>query len=105
MRQYARVLAVARPLLPIAASFADRRWRDDLLALGVVLVATAVLRAAAIRLSKYAYLSQTGIPALSAALATPGSVGVLGLVVGVLLADFALLRKPIFVGAINAGRE
>src|SRR5262249_6196994 len=105
MRQYARVLAVGGPLLAIAAALSDPRWLDHRVALGVVVVATAVLRAAPIRLSKYAYLSQTGIPALSAALAAPGSVGVLGLVVGVLLADFALLRKPIFVGAINAGRE
>src|SRR5215813_40134 len=105
MRQYARVLAAGGPLLAVAAAFADPRWLDHPIALVVVLVATAVLRGAPIRLSKYAYLSQTGIPALTAALAAPGSVGVLGLVVGVLLADSALLRKPVFVGAINAGRE
>ena len=105
MRHYARVLAAGGPILALAAALADPRWLDHLVALGVVLVATAVLRAAPIRLSKYAYLSQTGIPALSAALAAPGSVGVLGLVAGVLLADSGLLRKPILVGAINAGRE
>src|ERR1044071_7617714 len=105
MRHYARVLAAGGPILALAAALADPRWLDHIVALGVVMAATAVLRAPPIRLGKYAYPSQTGIPALSAALAAPGSVGVLGLVAGVLLADSGLLRKPILVGAINAGRE
>src|ERR1044071_6517813 len=105
MRHYARVLAAGGPILALAAALADPRWLDHIVALGVVMAATAVLRAPPIRLGKYAYPSQTGIPALGVALAAPGSVGVLGLVAGVLLADSGLLRKPILVGAINAGRE
>lgn len=105
MRQYARVLAAAGPLLAVAAALADPRWRDYPYALVAVIAATALLRIAPIRLSKYAYLSQTGIPALAVALTAPGSVGVMGLVTGVLLADAGLLRKPLLVGAVNAGRE
>jgi methyl-accepting chemotaxis protein len=105
MRGYGRVLAWAGPLLAVAAGWADPRWRVYLPALIAVLGATALLRIAPIRLSKYAYLSQTGIPALTAALTAPGSVGVIGLVVGVVLADSVLLRKPLWVGAVNAGRE
>jgi len=105
MRHYARLLTAAGPLLALAAAVADPRWRDYPFALVAVVVATALLRFAPIRLSKYAYLSQTGIPALVAALTAPGSVGVMGLVVGVLLADSGLLRKPLLSGAVNAGRE
>src|SRR6185503_3522973 len=70
-----------------------------------MIAAVALLRATPIRLSKYASLSQTGIPALGAALAAPGSLGVLGLVVGVLVGDAILLRKPLRIAAVNAGRE
>jgi methyl-accepting chemotaxis protein len=105
MRQYARGLAAAGPLLAVSAALVDPRWRDYPYALVAVIAATALLRIAPIRLSKYAYLSQTGIPALAVALTAPGSVGVMGLVTGVLLADAGLLRKPILVGAVNAGRE
>ncbi len=105
MRHYASVLAVSGPLLAIAAGWVDPRWRAQLLVALAVVAATALLRIAPIRLSKYAYLSQTGIPALVAALSAPGSVGVLGLVGGVLLADSVLLRKPLLAGAVNAGRE
>lgn len=105
MRHYATLLALSGPLLAVAAGWVDPRWRQQLLVLLAVLAATALLRIAPIRLSKYAYLSQTGIPALVAAFAAPGSVGVLGLVAGVLLADSVLLRKPLRVGAVNAGRE
>ena len=54
MRHYARMLAAGGPILALAAALADPRWLDHVLALGVVMVATAVLRAAPIRLSKYA---------------------------------------------------
>jgi len=105
MRQYARLLAAAGPLLAVAAALADPRWQENLVALVAIIVATALLRFAPIRLSKYAYLSQTGIPALTAALVAPGSVGVLGLVAGALLADWAMLHKPLLAAAVNAGRE
>jgi methyl-accepting chemotaxis protein len=105
MRRYARVLAVGGLLLTLAAAWIDPRWQDYPFGLLALLGATALLRTAPIRLSKYAYLSQTGIPALIAALAAPGSVGIIGLLGGVLLADSVLLRKPLFVGTVNAGRE
>ena len=105
MRHYARALAVGGLLLTLAAAWIDPRWQDYPFALLAVLGATTLLRTAPIRLSKYAYLSQTGIPALIAALAAPGSVGLLGLLAGVLLSDSGLLRKPLLVGAVNAGRE
>jgi hypothetical protein len=83
----------------------DDRWTAQPLALLIVLVAVALLRLAPVRLSKFSYLTQIGIPALVAALATPPSVAVLGLAGGVFLADLLLSRKPVGVAAVNAGRE
>jgi methyl-accepting chemotaxis protein len=105
MRHYARVLAAGGLLFTLVAAWLDPRWQDYPFALLAVVGATALLRTAPIRLSKFAYLSQTGILALIAALAAPGSVGVLGLLAGVLLADSGFLGKPLFVGTVNAGRE
>lgn len=105
MERYARVLLFAGPLLLLAAAVADPRWTQHLLAVAAVLVSVGMLRSAPIRLSKYSYLTQTGIPALTAALSAPVSAGVIGLVLGVLVADSGVLRKPFKAGAVNAGRE
>ena len=105
MERYARVLIAAGPLLAIGAAAADPRWVDYLYALVAVIVAVAILRAGPVRLSKFSYLTQTGVPALVAALAAPPAIGVLGLVAGVLVADVGWLRKSLLAGAVNAGRE
>jgi methyl-accepting chemotaxis protein len=105
MRRYAGVLAAAGPLLLLAAALADPRWRQHPVAILLVLGGTTLLRASPVRLSKYAYLNQTGIVAWSAALATPGPVGVIGLIGGVLLADLSFLRKSFPAALVNAGRE
>src|ERR1043166_1168966 len=103
--RYARFLMAAGPLLVAAALLTDTRWTQSLVALAVVTLAVTLLRAGPVRLSKFSYLTQTGVPALVAALVAPPSVGVIGLVVGVLAADVAWLRKPLPAGAGNAGRE
>ncbi|HEV8149566.1 MAG TPA: hypothetical protein VGP61_05220, partial [Gemmatimonadales bacterium] len=105
MRRYAGVLAAAGPLLLLAAALADPRWRQHPVAILLVLGGTTLLRASPVRLSKYAYLNQTGIVAWSAALAAPGPVGVIGLIGGVLLADLSFLRKSFPAALVNAGRE
>jgi methyl-accepting chemotaxis protein len=74
---------------------------------GALALAAAVfaLRAAPIQLSKYSYLTQTGVPVLiGAVLLGPGAVS-LGLVIGVFLADWVLHRKPWLFSWINASRE
>src|ERR1043166_9177772 len=96
---YARVLVAAGPLLVLGVVAADRQWADHPGMLAAVLVAVALLRAGPVRLSKFSYLTQTAVPALVAALAAPPSVGILGLVGGVLVADLGWLRKPVRAGA------
>ena len=75
----AAFLALAGPALVIATALVDDRWTEHSIALLLVLASVAVLRIAPVRLSKFSYLTQIGIPALVAALATPPSVGVVGL--------------------------
>jgi methyl-accepting chemotaxis protein len=105
MDGYARGLALAGPLLVLAAAVWDPRWVEYPVATLLMLVSVAVLRIAPVRLSKYSYLTQIGIPAILAALTVPASVAVLGIALGVLAADVGWLRKHMRAGAVNAGRE
>lgn len=105
MDMYARGLAFAGPLLVLFTAVWDPRWVDHPIAALLMLASVAVLRIAPIRLSKYSYLTQIGIPAIVAALTVPASVAVLGLFLGVFAADVGWLRKPMRAGAVNAGRE
>jgi len=105
MERYARALTVAGPLLALAAGVVDPRWLDHPFALAAVVGSVLVLRAGPVRLSKFSYLTQTGVPALVAAVTLPPSVGVIALALGVFISDVAWLRKPVRAGAVNAGRE
>jgi hypothetical protein len=69
LERYARVLALGGGIVAAGALAVDRRWMEQPVA---VLLLTAMifgLRAAPIRLSKYSYLTQTGIPVLIGAVA------------------------------------
>lgn len=105
MERYARMLAYSAPVLVGVTLIWDAHWADHPVMLVTTLVSVAVLRLAPIRLSKFSYLTQIGIPALTAALVAPASVGLLGIAGGVFAADVAWLRKPLRAGAVNAGRE
>jgi methyl-accepting chemotaxis protein len=102
---YAKALAYAGPLVVAAIAILDPRWVASPLVLAAVVVAVAFLRAAPIRLSKYSYLTQTGVPVLIAGIAAPPSTTTVGLFLGVVVADFGWLRKPRMAAAVNAGRE
>jgi methyl-accepting chemotaxis protein len=102
---YARALVWFGLSLVAAALVVDTRWLSDPLQTLVILVTVAVLRASPVRLSKYSYLTQHGVPALVGMLvATPSHV-VAGMAGGVYLVDTIWLRKPMRAGLVNAGRE
>lgn len=105
MKGYAHGLTIAGPVLVLVTVVWDPRWVEHPIATLVMLAGVGVLRIAPVRLSKYSYLTQIGIPAMVAALTLPASVGVLGLALGVFGADVGWLRKPMRAGAVNAGRE
>ena len=101
---YAQVLALGGGGLAVLTSVADRRWIDQPMAVIVLVASVALLRVVPVRLSKYSYLTQSGIPTLVGAIALGSSPVVPGLWLGVLVSDL-WLRKPVRAGFINAGRE
>ena len=70
----------------------------------MVVASVFLLRAVPVRLSKYSYLTQSGIPAIVGAITLGASPVVPALWLGVLSSDL-WLRKPVRAGFINAGRE
>ncbi|HEU4699893.1 MAG TPA: methyl-accepting chemotaxis protein [Gemmatimonadales bacterium] len=108
----ARILDLyARALLYGGLGFAalvlllDPRWLAHPIATALLVGGIAFLRATPIRLSKYSFLTQAGIPVLAGAVALEPSGVVAALVVGVVAGDVCWLRKPWRAGLINAGRE
>ncbi|MEZ0335573.1 MAG: hypothetical protein ACAI18_16355, partial [Gemmatimonadales bacterium] len=104
LNRYAQVLAVGGGLVTLLAAALDRRWVEHPVAVIVVVASVFLLRAVPVRLSKYSYLTQSGIPAIVGAITLGASPVVPALWLGVLSSDL-WLRKPVRAGFINAGRE
>jgi methyl-accepting chemotaxis protein len=102
---YARLLTVGGAIVTGAALAVDTRWIDQPVAVLLLTGMVFALRATPIRLSKYSYLTQTGIPVLVGAVTVGPTPVVLGLYLGVLGSDVVWLRKLPRAGFINAGRE
>jgi methyl-accepting chemotaxis protein len=102
---YARTLSVGGLLVTIVLLAVDRRWLEHPSATVVLAGLALFLRLGPVRLSKYSYLTQTGIAALGGALVLGGSPTIAGLYAGTLIADGVWLRKPWRAAWINAGRE
>jgi methyl-accepting chemotaxis protein len=102
---YGRALVWCGAAVFLLALGLDRRWLAEPLPTLALVAAVVGLRAAPVRLSKYSYLTQTAIVALTGALAFGSAPVILALGVGVGLGDFLILRKPARAAAINAGRE
>jgi methyl-accepting chemotaxis protein len=105
LASYARTLSVGGLLVTIVLLAVDRRWLEHPGATGVLAGLVLFLRLGPVRLSKYSYLTQTGIAALAGALVLGGSPTIAGLYAGTLIADGLWLRKPWRAAWINAGRE
>lgn len=102
---YARFLVQFGLLLLAGVLLADGRWFTQPLPTLVILLAVAALRASPVRLSKYSYLTQHGVPVLVGMLVAVPSQVMAGLAAGVFLVDTVWLRKPMRAGLVNAGRE
>jgi methyl-accepting chemotaxis protein len=103
--RYSRVLAFGGALLWLTVLLADSQWILHPVGALCLLIGVIVLRAGQIPLSKYSYLTQIGVPVLAGAVTLGAGTVVFALGIGVLVADFGLLRKPAWVAWINAGRE
>ena len=103
--RYARVLWVGGLVVGIAALAADLRWLLQPITCVVLAITVALLRSAPVRLSKYSYLTQSGIPALAGAVCVGPTPVIIGLWSGVFVSDVLWLRKLPQAGLVNAGRE
>ena len=65
---YTRALAISGPALVVAVLIADPRWTGQLPEALLMLGATIMLRGAQVSLSKYSYLTQTGLIVLAGSL-------------------------------------
>src|SRR6185312_11095643 len=104
LQRYAQILALGGGSVALLASLLDRRWIDQPIAVTVLVAFVMLLRIVPVRLSKYSYLNQSGIPTLVGAITLGSSPVVPALWLGVLASDL-WLRKPVRAGFINAGRE
>lgn len=104
LARYARVLAWGGGAVALATVALDRRWLEHPVATLVLIGSVFVLRAVPVRLSKYSYLTQVGVPALVGAVTVGPAPVVIAVWTGVLASD-AWLRKTSRAGYINAGRE
>jgi len=103
--RYARVLWIGGLGVTIGALLVDTRWVFQPVSTLLLACAVAALRASPVRLSKYSYLTQSGIPALVGAVSIGPAPVVLALWGGVFASDVLWLRKQHRAGLINAGRE
>ena len=103
--RYAHLLGLGGLAVGVAALAVDTRWIDQPYVTLVMIASVFALRASPVRLSKYSYLTQSGVAALVGAASVGPSPVVLGLWLGVLASDVLFLRKLPRAGFINAGRE
>ena len=104
-RWFSRMLEVVGPAVVVGTVWIDRRWLEQPIEALVLIGATIVLRSLPVRLSKFSYLTQTGLAGLVAAVTVPPSTAVLGLWLGVFASDRLVLRKPMYAAMVNSGRE
>jgi methyl-accepting chemotaxis protein len=103
--RYARVLSTGGLIVATVALALDPRWLHQPISILLLMLTVFALRAAPVRLSKYSYLTQSGVPALVGGICVgPGPV-VLALLIGTFASDVLWLRKIPRAGLINAGRE
>jgi len=102
---YSRALAIGGPLLLVAILSVDPRWTGQLLEIVVMTVAAFLLRGAQVPLSKYSYLTQTGLVALAGTLLVGAPATALAVAGGVLAADWLWQKKMFRAALVNLGRE
>ena len=102
---YSQALMYVGPLLVLAVLFADPRWIGQIPEVVVLTGAAITLRGLQIPLSKYSYLTQTGLIALAGSLLVGLPATVLAIGVGTAVTDLAWLRKSGQAALVNSGRE
>ncbi len=102
---YGNILRYGGAALLVAVLLADPRWTRQLPAILLLIAGGMTLRALQIPLSKYSYLTQTGLVALAGSLAVGLPAAVIAVGVSTVLIDWLWLRKNARAAWVNAGRE
>jgi methyl-accepting chemotaxis protein len=105
LRRYATGLLIGGSILTAGVLVWDQRWMEQPISTLLLMTGILVLRSVPVRLSKYSYLTQSGIPTLVGAICIGPAPVVAALWVGVVGAEVFWLRKQPRGGLINAGRE
>jgi len=105
VRRFAAVMACGGLAVVAAGAALDLRWLVNLPVPLVIAFSVVLLRSSPVRLSKFSYLTQTGVAALVGAAAAPASSVGIGLWLGIAVTDGLILRKTAWASAVNAGRE
>ena len=102
---YSQALMYLGPVLVLAVLVVDPRWVGQLPELIVLIGAAIALRGLQIPLSKYSYLTQTGLVALAGSLVVGLPATVVAIGVSTVITDLAWLRRTAHAAAVHAGRE
>jgi len=102
---YSQALAIGGVLVLGAVLFADTRWTGQLFDMVGMFVAALFLRGAQVPLSKYSYLTQTGLVALAGSLLVGVPATAVAVAGGVVGADWLWQKKMFRAALVNLGRE
>ena len=105
LRIYARIVAVFGSAVLLGAAVVDPRWIVQPLAIFAIVAVSMALRSFQIPLTKYSALNLLGMIAIGGAFIAGAPATAIGMYVGVLAADWLVLRKTLEISWINAGRE
>jgi methyl-accepting chemotaxis protein len=105
LHRFTQVLGLGGFVLTVLVLLWDQRWLAQPISTAMLALSIMVLRSVPVRLSKYSYLTQSGVPTLVGAICVGPTPVVAALWLGVLGADILALRKQQRAGVINAGRE
>ncbi|HEX9703823.1 MAG TPA: methyl-accepting chemotaxis protein [Gemmatimonadales bacterium] len=102
---YSQALAYAGAALGVVVLATDTRWLGQAPEILILMAAGVPLRGFHIPLSKYSYVTQTGLVALAGSLLVGVPATVIALAGAVLGADWLWRRKPGQAALVNLGRE
>ena len=105
LQGYARLLIFGGLGVLVLAVVTDWRWTAQPVTLTALTLGTFAMRMSPVRLSKYSYLTQTGLPVLVGLVIAPLATVLLAVALGVAGSDILWLRKSLIAGMVNAGRE
>ncbi|MEO7967094.1 MAG: GAF domain-containing protein, partial [Gemmatimonadaceae bacterium] len=100
-----RVVAVVGTALVATLAAADRRWEAHLGSVAALVVATLLLRARPVPLTKYASLTGTPVAAIAGSLLLGAPTAMLAVFAGIVGTDWLWHRKALSWSWVNAGRE